>query len=231
MSKRQIATLLSTGIRWLETSGYLEAGQDTASSMGPPWANSCRSSSSKMGNLRIAGGSSGSRKPAEKRQFDSVRMVPHPHLALFARLGWGFSKHELLNLDHAFRRVRPNLVDPRNHFAREIIQSLGVWCVLAFEHGRFAGIPRPAEFWIQLNGAQKRHAKLLGSPFRAAPREDIDFVIAMRAHEVAHVLDHADQVDLHLAEHLNRLAPILQRNVGRRRDHDCAGQRNGLYQR
>ena len=52
----------------------------------------------------------------------------------------------------------------------------------------------------------------------------------MRADEVAHVLDHAGDIHLHLAEHLNRLARVLQRHVGWSRNHDCARERNGLHQ-
>ena len=37
-------------------------------------------------------------------------------------------------------------------------------------------------------------------------------------------------VDLHLLEHLDGFARVLQRNVGRRRHHDRAGKRNGLDQ-
>ena len=52
--------------------------------------------------------------------------------------------------------------------------------------------------------------ELFRSLFRSAAREDIDFVLAMRADKVTHVLDHADDVHLHLAKHLDGLARILQ---------------------
>ena len=56
-------------------------------------------------------------------------------------------------------------------------------------------------------------------------------MIAVRTHEVAHVLNHAHQVNLHLAEHFDGFARILQGNIGWRRNYDRAGQRNGLNQR
>ena len=65
----------------------------------------------------------------------------------------------------------------------------------------------------------------------AAGGEDIDLVIAVRADEVAHVLGDAEDFDVHLVEHLDGLARILQRNVGGRGDDDGAGQRHGLGQR
>src|SRR5262249_42774023 len=126
--------------------------------------------------------------------------------------------------------VRPNLIDPRDYFAREIIQRLRMRRVLAFKYGRLARIACLAKFRIELNRAQKWHPELLGSSLRPATREDVNFVVAMRAHKVAHVLDHADQIDLHLAEHLDRLASVLQRNVRRGGYDDCTRQGNSLNQ-
>ena len=67
--------------------------------------------------------------------------------------------------------------------------------------------------------------------FRTAAGEDIDLVIAVRTREVAHVLDHAHQIHFHLPEHFDRLARVLQRNIGWRRNHYRARQRHRLYQR
>ena len=53
----------------------------------------------------------------------------------------------------------------------------------------------------------------------------------MRAHKITHVLDHAGDIHLHLPEHLNRLARVLQRNIRWRRDHHRPRQRHRLYQR
>src|SRR5271163_5068697 len=56
-------------------------------------------------------------------------------------------------------------------------------------------------------------------------------MLAVRAGEVTHVFDHAYDIHLHLAEHFDGFARILQRDVGRRRNNDRAGQWDSLNQR
>ena len=53
----------------------------------------------------------------------------------------------------------------------------------------------------------------------------------MRTNKVAHILDNADDIHLHLAEHLDSFAGILQRNIGGSRNHNGTGQGNRLHQR
>ena len=79
--------------------------------------------------------------------------------------------------------------------------------------------------------AQEIDAKLAGSLLRSAAGEDINLVMAMGANKVAHVFDDPGNVNLHLPEHLDRLARVLQRNVGRRGYNDCCRQGNGLDKR
>src|SRR5258708_35956106 len=137
----------------------------------------------------------------------------------------------LLNLNHAFRTAGFDLLHPRRHVAGKCEQRLRMRRVLSLEHRRRAAVARLANFWIELDASEKGDVELFRRLFRAAAREDIDFVLAMRTDKVTHVFDHADDVHLHLAEHLDGLASILQRNIRWRRDHDRAGQRDSLNQR
>ncbi len=44
----------------------------------------------------------------------------------------------------------------------------------------------------------------------AALGEDVDLVMAVRADEVTHVFDNAENIDLYLLKHLDRFASVLQ---------------------
>src|SRR5437588_444499 len=140
----------------------------------------------------------------------------------------GRNLRSLLNLNHAFRTAGFDLFHSRRYVAGEGEQRLRMRRVLSLEHGRRAAVAGFANFRIELDASEKGDVELFRRLFRAAAREDIDFVLAMRADKVTHVFDHADDVHLHLSEHLNSLARILQRHIRWRRDHDSAGQGNSL---
>src|SRR5579864_8548597 len=101
----------------------------------------------------------------------------------------------------------------------------------AFEDRRLAAVSGLADDGIELDVPEERDSELLGRLLRPAARKDIDFVTAVRADEVTHVFYHAHQIDLHLAEHFDGFASVLQRNIRRRRNHNRSGERNGLNQR
>src|SRR5512141_504474 len=92
-------------------------------------------------------------------------------------------------------------------------------------------VPTFANVGIEFDVAEELESKLFRRTLSTTFTEGIDLMIAMRAHEVAHVLDHADHFYLHLAEHLDGLARVLQRYVARRGDHDRSRHRHGLHQR
>ena len=52
----------------------------------------------------------------------------------------------------------------------------------------------------------------------------------MRAGEIAHILDDAQNRHADLLEHMNRFARVLERDVGRCGDDDGTGERRGLNQ-
>src|SRR6185436_4999183 len=65
----------------------------------------------------------------------------------------------------------------------------------------------------------------------AAVAEDLGALLAVAADEVAHVLDHAEQRDVELAEHADGLAHVGDRDALRRGDHDRARHRHALGHR
>ena len=66
------------------------------------------------------------------------------------------------------------------------------------------------------------------SCLRAAVAEDVGALAALGADEIAHVLDDAEHRHVDLAEHVEALAGVDQREVLRRGDDDGARQRHLL---
>jgi hypothetical protein len=141
------------------------------------------------------------------------------------------SARPLLNLNYVRRCVCFDFSNPFDHPVRELVDRFCVRRVLAFEHNRFPGISSLPHFRIKRNTAEERYPELVSSFFSSAAGEDVDFVLTMRADEIAHVFRHSDQIYFHLAEHLDRFAGILQRNVGGCGNHHRSRQRYGLHQR
>jgi hypothetical protein len=137
----------------------------------------------------------------------------------------------LLNLDHALAGVGFDFIHPRDHLAGKVEERFARWGALSGEHRGSATVAGFADIGIELDFPKVGNSKLLRRLLRPAARENIGLMIAVRADEVAHVLDHAYQIHLHLAEHFDGLAGILQRNIGGRGNYDRAGERNGLNQR
>ena len=63
---------------------------------------------------------------------------------------------------------------------------------------------------------------------RAAVRENVGAAAAMRAEEIAHVLDDAEERHLDLLEHRDAAPRVDQRQILRRRDDHRAGERHVL---
>src|SRR6266436_256879 len=129
----------------------------------------------------------------------------------------------LLDLDDAFRRAGSDLLNSLGNPPGELEQRLCMRSGFPFQHRRSAFVPGLANFWIELNAAKEIHSELFRCLLCPAAREDVYLVMAVRAHEIAHVLDHAGDVDFHLAEHFYGFAGILQRNIRRRGDYNCGG--------
>ena len=90
---------------------------------------------------------------------------------------------------------------------------------------RHAGIAPLADRLVNRNPPEKRNAEIAGHLLAAAVAEDISLVLAVTAHEVAHVLDDAERRDVELFVHRDRAARIRQRHLLRRRHDNRA--RNG----
>src|SRR5215510_3423043 len=62
---------------------------------------------------------------------------------------------------------------------------------LADQHG-YSGVAALTDRLVDRDAADERHAEILRHPLAAALTEDVRFVLAVRADEVAHVLEDAD---------------------------------------
>src|SRR5215469_12278268 len=137
----------------------------------------------------------------------------------------------LLDLDHAFRSRRPDLIDPLGHAPGEVVERLGVNRGFTLQNGGRTLVAGFADLGIELNTAQEVGSKLACGLFSTAAGEDVDLMMAVWADEVAHVFDHACDVDLHLPEHFDGFTGVLERYIGRGGNYDGSRQRNGLDQR
>src|SRR5437879_13465448 len=77
---------------------------------------------------------------------------------------------------------------------------------LALRGDRFAAIAANADLRVDLDFVQKRHAEQLCHVLAFAVAEDVDAPVAMRAVEIAHVFDHAQDTDVALAAPCHGLA-------------------------
>src|SRR6516162_2628790 len=98
------------------------------------------------------------------------------------------------------------------------------------ERNRPAGVAAHADLRVKRQFAEKRHLHLFRRAATATRAEHIDPLVAMRAVEVAHVLDDTKDRHLHLVKHVNRLARVLERHVRRRGHHDGASEGSALNQ-
>src|SRR5665213_2261135 len=98
---------------------------------------------------------------------------------------------------------------------------------LAFHHRR-SRIRSDANRHVQRNFTQERHPQPLGLVPRAAMTEDVGFGAAMRALEIAHVLDDAELGNIDLPEHRESPPRIDQGEVLRRRNDHRALERHIL---
>ena len=115
----------------------------------------------------------------------------------------------LLDLDYAFPGAGFDFIHPGDDLAGKLVERLGVCRAFAFENGGFAAVSGFADVGIELDVPQERNLELLRCFLSPAAGENIDLVTAMRADEVAHVLDHAYDIHLHLAKHFDGLAGVL----------------------
>src|SRR6266571_9509453 len=103
----------------------------------------------------------------------------------------------LLDLNDAFRRAGSDLLNSLSNPPGELEQRLGMRSRFPFQNRRSAFVPRLANFGIELNTAKEIYAELFRRLLRAATREDVNLVMAVRTYEIAHVLDHTGDVHFH----------------------------------
>ena len=90
---------------------------------------------------------------------------------------------------------------------------------------RAAVVGRVADPAVERHFAEERRAERLRLVARAAVGENVGAAAAMRADEIAHVLDDAEHRHLDLLEHRDAAPRVDQREVLRRRDDHRAGER------
>ena len=84
---------------------------------------------------------------------------------------------------------------------------------------------------IDFDFAEERDAEELSHAAAFAVAEDVDAAIAMRAIEVAHIFDDAEDFDVNLAKHFDGFAYVGERDNRRRGDDDCTCDGDALNQR
>src|SRR5262245_21258459 len=84
-----------------------------------------------------------------------------------------------------------------------------------------AGVTAYPDADVDRHFAKKRHVEFRRPLLRTARAEDVVSLAAIRADEVAHVLDHAEHRNMNLAEHRDSLHGIEQRNILRSTHDDC----------
>ena len=102
--------------------------------------------------------------------------------------------------------------------------------VLSGQNCRLPGVSGLPNSGIKLNFTKKRHPELRSGLLRSAAREYVRLLMAVRTNKIAHVLDHSHNIHFHLPEHFDGFAGVLKRDIGGRRNDDCAGKRHRLYQ-
>ena len=76
----------------------------------------------------------------------------------------------------------------------------------SLDHDRHAGVAAFADRLVDRNAAEERNRQVGRQRLAAAVSEDVGLVAAVRAREVAHVLDQADRPDVELLVHPHRAA-------------------------
>src|ERR1700722_14063392 len=82
----------------------------------------------------------------------------------------------------------------------------------------------------EFDGTEERDFELRRRALGAASGEDVDLLMAVRASEVAHVLDDAEDFDIDLCKHLEGFACVLQADIAGRGDDNGSCKRNSLDQ-
>src|SRR3569623_1301012 len=98
-------------------------------------------------------------------------------------------------------------------------------------HHRPAGIGGFADRHVEWDLAEERHAHRAGRVGGAAMAEDVVAFAGIGRHEVAHVLDQAEQRDVEPLDHVDGLLRVDHREVLRRRRDHRAGELGLLEQR
>src|SRR5439155_1729100 len=129
------------------------------------------------------------------------------------------------------RLERGQLVQARAHRQREVAKHLRLRRVRTPQGDRRALVAADPGLGIERDLGEQRDPVLVGESPAAPLTEDVVAPAGVRRHEVAHVLDDAEQRHVELLEHPDRLADVEQRDLLGRRHHDDAVERDDLRER
>src|ERR1700746_4094856 len=131
----------------------------------------------------------------------------------------------LQDLDYRRCCVCVDGVDPLTDVAGHGEDAFAAGGVFAERGHGLAAVAADADLGVDFNFAEEWDAEELGHTAAFAVAEDVDAAIAMRAIEVAHVFDDAENFDMNLAEHFDGFAHVGERDDrGRGDDHStCDG--------
>src|SRR3989441_11418974 len=96
---------------------------------------------------------------------------------------------------------------------------------------RLARVGQVGKVRLQRYLTQQRHAELVREPRATAREEDLGALAAVRADEVAHVLDHAEHRDADPLEHLRAAQAVPHRDLLRGRHDERAADVHRLRER
>src|SRR6267143_3534561 len=102
-----------------------------------------------------------------------------------------------------FLQVRPDVLDDLTERLRGV--RIGM-----LDHKRFARVPTDDDARVERDSTEERQAKLVRRRLASADLENRRLLPAMRAHEAAHVLDHAEDVHLDRLRERNRLPNVQE---------------------
>src|SRR6266850_5848349 len=112
----------------------------------------------------------------------------------------------------------------------DLDKPLRWWAFWVAHHHRHSSITAQADLSIEWNFPQKRHAL----PFGLGPSTPVPknlHTVPRWGHEIAHVLNDAQNRDIHLFKHRYSLAHDTKRGLLRRGHNDSPIQRHGLTER
>src|SRR6201998_1322566 len=137
----------------------------------------------------------------------------------------------LQDLDYRRCCVCVDAFDPLHDVGGDGEDAFAAGGVFAERGHGLAAVAADADLGVDFNFAEEWDAEELGHTAAFAVAEDVDAAIAMRAVEVAHIFDDAENFDVNLAKHFDGFAHVGEGDDRGRGDDDCTCDGDALNQR